>query len=115
VDLLQAVASPRKREILRVLWDRERSAGDVCRAMGDVTFGAVSQHLRALEAAGFVERRAEGRFRYYRTRRRAVGAVASLLEAMWASALSELARRAELEEARRGPRSVRRRTRRSKR
>jgi len=110
VDLLQAAASPRKREILRVLWQRERSAGDVCRAMGDISFGAVSQHLAGLEGAGLIERRAEGRYRFYRARREAVEALAPYLESMWASALSRLARQAELEEARRGPRPRRKRT-----
>jgi DNA-binding transcriptional ArsR family regulator len=104
VDALQAIASPRKRAILRVLWDGERSAGEVHRAMRDITFGAVSQHLRTLESAGMVERREQGRFRYYAARKSAVGSLAQVLEEMWSSALSALALRAELEEARRGPR-----------
>ena len=104
MDALQAVASPRKREILRLLWAGERSAGQVHRAMGDITFGAVSQHLRALESAGMVERREAGRFRYYAARKPAVGPLGRVLEEMWSSALSALAIRAELEEARRGPR-----------
>lgn len=104
MDALQAAASPRKREILRVLWHGERTAGEVSRLCGDITFGAVSQHLSALEAAGLVERRAKGRFRYYRARKEAIGPLAQFLESMWASALAELKRHAELEESRRGPR-----------
>lgn len=104
MDALQAIASPRKREILRVLWSQERTAGDVHRALGDVTFGAVSQHLRSLQRAGLLTRRQEGRNCYYRAVPSAAGELAPFLEAMWSSALSELARRAELEEARRGPR-----------
>lgn len=110
MDALQAVASPRKRQILQVLWQREQSAGDVCRAVGDITFGAVSQHLHGLAVAGLVEQRVEGRYRYYRARKDAVGPLAAFLESMWASALSELKQRAELEEARRGPRPRMRRT-----
>ena len=40
--VLAAVASPRRREILRLVWDREVAAGDIHAAMPDVSFGAVS-------------------------------------------------------------------------
>ena len=40
---LAAVASPRRREILRLVWNRERSAGAIAAAMPEVTFGAVSE------------------------------------------------------------------------
>jgi len=104
MDLLSGVASPRKREILRLLWDRERSAGDVHRALGDVTFGAVSQHLKGLADSGLVNRRGHGRHRYYVANRRALEPLAAYLEATWSSALARLALCAELEDARRGPR-----------
>ena len=39
---LAALASPRRREILRLVWDEERSAGEIRDTMPDVTFGAVS-------------------------------------------------------------------------
>ena len=39
---LDLLASPRRREILRLVWNHERSAGDIHAAMPDVTFGAVS-------------------------------------------------------------------------
>lgn len=109
MDSLQAVASPRKRAILRVLWAGERSAGDVHRAMPDITFGAVSQHLKALEGAGLLRRRDEGRHRFYGVHKDRVGELASFLESMWSSALATLTQQAELEEARRGPRPHRRR------
>src|SRR5438128_712502 len=102
--LLEAVAAPRRRAILRLVWDAERSAGDIHRALGDVTFGAVSQHLRVLEGAGLVQRRAEGKHRFYRARKRELGPLRVWLEQMWSDALYELKWRAELEEARRGPR-----------
>ncbi len=103
------MASPRRREILRLLWHGERPAGDIHSAMVDVTFGAVSQHLKSLSDARLVAVRAEGRRRYYRARREAFGAAASLLEGMWADALQALKARAEIEEARRGPRARKRR------
>jgi DNA-binding transcriptional ArsR family regulator len=101
---LAAIASPRRREILRLVWDRELAAGDIHRAMPDVTFGAVSLQLRALTAAGLVAQRAEQQFRYYRARKEALGPVRASLEQMWGSALWRLKLAAELEESRRGPR-----------
>jgi DNA-binding transcriptional ArsR family regulator len=103
--LLNAIASPRRREILRLVWDGEQTAGAIHRAMPDVTFGAVSLQLRALLEAGLVEARTERRSRYYRACREALGPVAEMLESMWDDALRELKLAAELEQTRRGPQS----------
>jgi DNA-binding transcriptional ArsR family regulator len=107
--VLSAIASPRRREILRLVWDRELAAGDIHRAMPDVTFGAVSLQLRALIAAGVVDVRRERRHRFYRARREALDEVAELLERMWDDALWRLKLQAELEASRRGPTARRRR------
>lgn len=107
------LASPRRREILRLIWREERSAGEVHGALGDVTAGAVSQHLAALVAAGVATVRAEGRQRFYRARRAALRPFAATLKAMWDDALYRLKLRAELEASRRGPRPRRRKGRRS--
>ena len=112
--LLTAIASPRRREILRLTWDQERSAGEIHRAMPDVTFGAVSLQLRALVDAGLLESRAEHRFRYYRARPAMLGPLRPALKHMWNDALWRLKLAAELEESRRGPRRGRRRLRRRK-
>jgi DNA-binding transcriptional ArsR family regulator len=106
--VFDALAAPRRREILRLVWDRERCAGDIHRAMPEVSFGAVSQHLSVLESAGLVARRDEGRFRYYNARRRELGHLGKWLEAMWDEALASLKLHAEAEEKRRGPRRKRR-------
>jgi DNA-binding transcriptional ArsR family regulator len=103
---LAAIASPRRREILRLIWNQERQAGAIHAAMPDVTFGAVSLQLRALAEAGLVESRADGRQRFYRARRDALGPVAKILEQMWGDALWRLKLQAELEETRRGPRPM---------
>jgi DNA-binding transcriptional ArsR family regulator len=102
--VLAAVASPRRREILRLVWERELSAGAIARAMPDVTFGAVSLQLRTLADAGLVEARADRQQRLYRARREALGPVARMLESMWDDALWRLKLAAELEQSRRGPR-----------
>ena len=101
--VLAALASPRRREILRLVWNGELEAGPIHRAMPDVTFGAVSLQLRELTKAGLVESRAEGRHRLYRARREALGPVGSMLEGMWSDALWRLKLQAELIESRRGP------------
>jgi DNA-binding transcriptional ArsR family regulator len=104
MEPLAVLAHPRRREILRLVWRGERAAGEIHRALDDVTFGAVSQHLRALAEAGLVGVRADGRRRLYRARPEAVGPLAATLEAMWDDALYRLKLHAELEESRRGPR-----------
>jgi DNA-binding transcriptional ArsR family regulator len=109
-SVLATLASPRRQEILRLIWTEERSAGAIHRAMPDVTFGAVSLQLRSLTEAGLAESRAEGRNRFYRARREALGPVARMLEDMWDDALWRLKLAAELEHSRRGPRPRRRPT-----
>ncbi|MGA2118949.1 MAG: helix-turn-helix domain-containing protein [Bryobacteraceae bacterium] len=101
--VFEAIASPRRREILRLVWDKEQTAGEIHRAMPDVTFGAVSLQLRSLVEAGLVEARAERRNRFYRARHEALGPAAEILERMWDGALWKLKLAAELEETRRGP------------
>ena len=96
--VFDALGSPRRREILRLVWDAEKSAGDIHRALPAVSFGAVSQHLALLEGAGLVARRSEGRFRYYSARRRELGLLGRWLDEMWASALDDLKRLVEAEE-----------------
>jgi DNA-binding transcriptional ArsR family regulator len=107
MSLLAAVATPRRREILRLVWDREASAGAIHRALPDVTFGAVSQHLGVLERAGLVGVRRDGRHRLYRAQPEALGPLKAWLESMWNDALYRLKVQAELEQARRGPRPAR--------
>lgn len=106
---LTAIASPRRREILRLIWTEERAAGEIHRAMPEITFGAVSLQLKALAEAGLIEARAESRNRLYRARREAFGPLAEILENTWNDALARLKTQAELEEARRGPRPRRKR------
>lgn len=102
--VLTAIASPRRQEILRLTWDEERSAGAIHQAMDDVTFGAVSLQLKSLEQVGLVQSRAQGKFRFYRARKEALGPMGAILKRMWDDALWRLKLAAELEQTRRGPR-----------
>ena len=105
--LFEIIASPRRREILRLVWDTELSAGAIHGAMPDVTFGAVSLQLRILREAGLVTSRSEERHRFYRARREKLGALGQMLERMWDDKLWSLKLEAELAETRRGPRAQR--------
>ena len=102
-SVLAAVASPRRQEILRLVWKQELNAGAIHAAMPDVTFGAVSLQLRSLQDAGLVDARADGRHRYYRANRAALAPLADTLTRMWDDALWRLKLAAELEHTRRGP------------
>lgn len=90
MDEIAVIAEPRRREILRLVWQRELAAGDIAAAM-PVTFGAVSQHLAVLHEAGFVDMRRDGRRRFYRANRERLGPLAIALEAMWGRTLDRLA------------------------
>jgi DNA-binding transcriptional ArsR family regulator len=94
VDTFAVIAAPRRREILRLIWDRELSAGDIAAAL-PVTFGAVSQHLAVLRDAGVVDIRHQGTYRYYRANQERIGPLAAILEAYWADALDRLAEEVE--------------------
>jgi DNA-binding transcriptional ArsR family regulator len=113
--LLASLASPRRREILRLVWQDELPAGAIAQAMPDVTFGAVSLQLRSLAAAGLVDVRADRQNRFYQARREALGPVSAMLERMWDDALWKLKLVAEFEQTRRGPKPRRRRKKRNER
>lgn len=83
------IAEPRRRAILRLVWDRELAAGDIATRF-DVSFAAVSQHLGVLRDAGFVSMRPEGRTRLYKADRKALGPLRPMLEKMWADSLDRL-------------------------
>lgn len=98
-DPLFALSSPRRREILRMVWTSERSAGDIARAF-DVTWPAISQNLRVLKAAGLVKERRDGTSRLYHADRAALGPLESYLRAMWSRNIDRLKLLAEAEERR---------------
>ena len=55
---LKAIAEPRRREILRMVWTEELPAAEIAARFDDVTRSAVSQHLGVLrEAELIIERR----------------------------------------------------------
>lgn len=87
--VLRAISAPRRREILRLVWTRELSAGDIATHF-DVTWPAISQHLKILRTAGLVSERREGTRRLYRAEPEALGPLAAALQQMWESDLDRL-------------------------
>jgi DNA-binding transcriptional ArsR family regulator len=99
---LRALASRRRRDILRLVWDSERSSGDIA-SHSDVTWPAVSQNLRVLENAGLVRTRKRGTTRLYRADRARLRPLERVLMQMWEADLDRLAALAEREEKETGP------------
>ena len=64
-DAFNAVAEPRRRQILDVLAGGERPVNDLVMRLG-LTQPLVSKHLRVLREVGLVDVRDEGRQRMYR-------------------------------------------------
>jgi DNA-binding transcriptional ArsR family regulator len=64
-DAFNAVAEPRRRQILDLLAQRERPVGELVEALG-LAQPLVSKHLRVLREVDLVLVREEGRHRMYR-------------------------------------------------
>lgn len=66
-DVFHAIAHPVRRSMLVTLKAGERSASELAEPF-EMTFAAISQHLRLLEEARLVTVRRKGRLRLYRLR-----------------------------------------------
>lgn len=66
--VMGALASPVRREIMALIWDREVPAGEIAAAFA-LTKPTISQHLAVLREAGLVTTTAAGTSRRYRARR----------------------------------------------
>ncbi len=88
-EVLDAIASPRRRRILQLVWEDERSAGEIA-AQLDISWPATSQNLRVLRGAGLLSERRDGNRRLYRAEPAALGPLAAALKEMWATDLAAL-------------------------
>src|ERR1700761_6493421 len=70
-DAFNAVAEPRRREILTYLAGAERPVSDIVAAIG-LEQPSVSKHLRVLKDVGLVRMRCHGRQKLYRTNAEAI-------------------------------------------
>jgi DNA-binding transcriptional ArsR family regulator len=97
---LDALAEPRRREILALVRDRELAAGEIA-ANFDVTRSAISQHVGVLKQAGLLSERREGTRRLFRARPEGLADLREFLDEFWSERLDVLAREAQREERRR--------------
>ena len=101
---LKALAEPRRRAILRLVWSQELPATDIADRFRDVTRPAISQHLTVLKEAGLVSERRNGTRRLYKARPEGLIEVRSFLDEFWSDRLEALKREAEREERKHGKR-----------
>ena len=87
---LKALAEPRRREILRLVWSQELPATDVADHVADVTRSAISQHLGVLKEAGLVTERRDGTRRLYRADRDEMRKLREFLDDYWTGGLERL-------------------------
>src|SRR3954453_21420726 len=99
---IRAIGEARRRAIFRLVWDAERSSGDIA-SYFDITGPAVSQHLRVLRDAGLVNERREGTRHLFSANRQALAELRESLSWMWDDGLADLKQAAE-NEARRSRR-----------
>jgi DNA-binding transcriptional ArsR family regulator len=97
-DALEAIADPRRRQILQLVRTRELPAGEIAAQFGDVTRPAISQHLRVLREAGLLAERRDGTRRLYRARAEGLLDLREFLDQFWDDRLEDLRREAEREE-----------------
>ena len=96
-DAFNAVAEPRRREILTYLAQRERPVGDIVTNL-KIDQPSVSKHLGVLRRVGLVHMRCDGRHKYYRTNAEAIRPLhdwAATFERYWQQQLLSVKKRAE--------------------
>ena len=96
-DVFNAIAEPRRREILTLLVREERAVGEIVSEL-QMDQPSVSKHLRVLRATGLVRMRCQGRQKFYRTNAEAIRPLhdwASTFEKYWGHQLSRIKQRAE--------------------
>lgn len=95
INELTIIGEPRRQHILKLVWNQDMSAGDIANDLSDISFGAVSQHLKVLVNAGLVTVRREGRSRIYRANRGHMGPLEAYLTEFWGRKLDRLKKQAE--------------------
>ena len=96
-DAFNAIAEPRRREILTYLALRERQVGEIVATLG-LDQPSVSKHLGVLRRVGLVHVRRNGRHRLYRTNAEAIRPLhewTATFERYWQHTLVRVKQRAE--------------------
>src|SRR3982074_3239268 len=99
---LKALAEPRRREILRLVWTSELPSTSIADHFREVTRSAISQHLGVLKAAGLVSERRDGTRRLYQARHEEMRNLRDFLDEYWTSGLERLRDAAEAGQRRNG-------------
>ena len=105
-DVFNAIAEPRRREILGLLVVKELPVGEIV-ALVKLDQPSVSKHLRVLRDVGLVHVRRNGRHKLYRTNAHAIRPLyewAETFERYWSHQLQRVKERAEAK-MKRGPES----------
>jgi DNA-binding transcriptional ArsR family regulator len=96
-DAFNAVAEPRRREILNYLALQERSVSEIVDSM-EMEQPSVSKHLKVLREVGLVDVRREGRQMFYRTNAEAIKPLhewTQTFERYWRHQLNRIKEQAE--------------------
>ena len=96
-DAFNAVAEPRRRDILNYLALQERPVGEIVDAL-EMEQPSVSKHLRVLKDVGLVRSRREGRQMFYQTNAEAIRPLHEWTETFarfWRHQLLQVKERAE--------------------
>jgi DNA-binding transcriptional ArsR family regulator len=96
-DAFNAVAEPRRRDILNYLALQERAVGDIVGSLR-MEQPSVSKHLRVLRDVGLVRVRRNGRHMFYRTNAEAIRPLhewTKTFERLWQHQLNRVQERAE--------------------
>jgi len=84
-DAFEALADPNRREILRLLGERERAVNELAAEL-PISRPAVSRHLRLLTQTGFVLEERRGTRHIFRLHEQGLQAVQAYLERIWGDA-----------------------------
>lgn len=103
-DAFNAIAEPRRREILSFLAGQERPVGEIVASLG-LEQPSVSKHLSVLHQVGLVHMRRDGRQKLYRTNAEGIRPLyewAGTFERFWRQQLQRIKDRAERAESKVG-------------
>jgi DNA-binding transcriptional ArsR family regulator len=99
VEVFEAIAQPKRREILRLLAGGELSAGEIASRFA-VTQPAISQHLKVLKETGLISERRDGTRRLFSIQSGGLADLHDFLAQMLPAGLERLKQAAEAEQRR---------------
>jgi DNA-binding transcriptional ArsR family regulator len=98
----RALAEPRRREILKLVWTEELPAAQIAAQFDDVTRSAISQHIGVLRGSELIIERRDGTRRFYRANHTQMDRLRQFLDEYWTGSLQRLQHLAESAEREKG-------------